>query len=54
MLGLGIGMVGTVAVASFANEARASGISPWSWIATGLAVLNALAALALLLGVFPA
>lgn len=54
MLGLGIGMVGTIAVANFANEARASGISPWGWIATGLAGLDALVALAVVLGVSPA
>lgn len=54
MLGLGIGVVGTVAVANFAQEARASGAAPWSWLGTGLAILNALAALAVLLGVFPA
>lgn len=54
MLGLGIGMVGTVAVASFAQEARANGVSPWSWLASGLALLDALGAVALLLGVFPA
>ena len=54
MLGLGIGMVGTVAVANFASEARASGVAPWGWIASALAGLDALAALAVLLGAFPA
>jgi hypothetical protein len=54
MLGLGIGMVGTVVVANFANEARAAGIGLWAWVATGLAVLNALGAFAVLFGVFPA
>lgn len=54
MLGLGIGVVGTIAVANFAQEARASGASPWSWLASALAILNALGAIALLLGVFPA
>jgi len=51
MLGLGIGMVGTVAVANFAQEAHANELGLWSWLATGLAALNALVALAVLLGV---
>jgi hypothetical protein len=54
MLGLGIGMVGTVVVANFANEARAAGIGTWAWVATGLAALDALGAIAVLFGFFPA
>jgi hypothetical protein len=54
MLGLGIGIVGTVAVANFAQEARDHGLGAWGWVASALAGLNALGALALVLGVFPA
>jgi len=54
MLGLGIGIVGTVAVANFAQEAREHALGAWGWVGSALAVLNALGAVALLLGVFPA
>jgi hypothetical protein len=54
MLGLGIGIVGTVAVANFAQEAREHGLGAWGWVASALAGLNALGAVALLLGLFPA
>jgi len=54
MLGLGIGMVGTLAVANFAQEAREHSLGPWGWVASALAALNALTAVALLLGFLPA
>lgn len=47
-------MVGTVLVANFAQQARASGPRRWFLIAAGLAIVDALGALAVLLGLFPA
>lgn len=41
-------------VANFATQAREAGLQPWGTIATVLAIVDGLGAVAALLGVFPA
>lgn len=52
MLGLGIAAIATFAAQHFASAARARSATPIAWVATGLAWVDALAIVALLLGLF--
>lgn len=52
MLGLGIALVATFAAQHFAGAARAKSATPLAWVATGLVWIDALAIVALLLGLF--